>query len=219
MFPAEETRFRLWVVLVAGVVIVVGLAVWQSWPDPAKKQFPLAAEALTTVRTFRYQYAELAGLRPNRESHEIACPSSQHVTIYSASGDFGIYEQVYVDGRYFMLPPDADVWREYTEGDPSLDPGTLCQRLAAGQYTPPFPPYDMFLRRGLPEQGPVKTLEGGRRCQEWKVNVPQMGIVDDSESFCLDLETHLPLVRMTATGRYVFSDYNAEIFIKVPRLP
>ncbi len=219
MFPGSETRFRALVVLVALATIVLGLVVWQFWPDNTQEEFARAAKALATVRSFRYEYADLAGARPNRESREIACPARQHVTI--ASGDGGLWEYIQVDGRSFYNAAHSGGWKEYSnefDMDLGLNPRILCQRIAAGQDTGPFPLYAMLLKRGFATRGEIKQLEGGGQCREWIVQVPIMGIQDDSESFCLDTETYLPVYRLTASGRYSFSAFNAPLTIEVPRV-
>ena len=223
MFPSDEMRFRAGILLVALAVVVIGLAAYQLWPDSAntEEEFTRAAEALKSVRTFRYQYADLAGARPNRESREIICPSRQHVTIASASGDYGTFEYLFVDGRSFHRNQRFSGWREYTEfsSDHNYDPRILCDKLAADETPGPFPPFATLLKRGFATPGEIKQVESGAQCREWTVKVPRMGLADDSESFCLDIGSHLPLWRVTASGRYSYSDFNAPIAIERPFVP
>lgn len=125
-----------------------------------------------------------------------------------------------MEGVSYHRTPRSDGWEEYVSeftSDLGLDPRALCSRIAAGQDTGPFPLYHTLLKRGFPERGELKALEGGE-CREWKVQVPRMGSQDDSESFCLDTKTYLPVYRLTAAGRYSFSAFNEPLTIATPRL-
>jgi hypothetical protein len=221
MFPSSELRFRAGVVLVAVATVIIGLAVWSLWPDPAEKEFARAALALASVRSFRYDYADLGPVRPNRELHEIVCPSRQRLTILSGGGTHGTFEYIHVEGRSFHRTPQSGGWWEYADDTgPSvgLDPRVLCERLTSGKEGNPFPPYSFLLKRGFPERGDIKQVEGGGECREWRVQVPPIGTQDYSESFCLDTKTHLPLYRLTGSGHYSFSAFNEPLSIEAPRV-
>jgi len=132
----------------------------------------------------------------------------------------GDFEYIFVDGRSFHSTPQSGGWKEYISEFPmdlGLDPRPLCDRIAAGQDTGPFPLYNTLLKRGFATRGEIKQVESGAQCCEWTVKVPRMGLADDSESFCLDVTTGLPLYRLTASGRYSFSDFNAPLIIDAPR--
>lgn len=221
MFPSSDLKFRAGIALVAAATTFVGLAVWRLWPEPAEKEFARAAEALKGVQSFRYEYAALGPARPNREKREIACPDRQRVTILSAEGDHGTFEYLHAQGASYHHTPRSDGWKEYASefsSDLGLDPRALCSRIAAGQDTGPFPLYHTLLKRGFPERGAVKQVAGGGECREWKVQVPRMSSQDDSESFCLDTKTYLPVYRLTAAGRYSFSAFNEPLAIAAPRV-
>lgn len=220
MFPPSDFRFRAGIAIVAIATIFVGLAIWRSWPDSTEDEFTRAAHALARVRSFRYEYADLAGARPNREAREIACPSRQRLTIASASGDGGTWEYLFVDGQSFHSTPQSGGWKEYSNEfglELGLNPRILCDKLAGGETPGPFPPFATLLKRGFATRGEIKQVESGAQCREWTVKVPRMGLADDSESFCLDVTTGLPLYRLTASGRYAFSDFNVPLAIEVPR--
>jgi hypothetical protein len=221
MFPSSDLKFRAGIALVAAATLFVGLAIWRLWPEPAEKEFARAAEALKAVHSFRYEYSDLGPARPNRQTREIACPSRQRITIASASGDYGTFDYIYVEGRSFHSTPQTGGWNEYINEIPfdlGLDPRTLCDKIASGQDTGPFPLYRTLLKRGFPERGAIKSVEGGGECREWKVQVPRMSTQDDSESFCLDTKSYLPAYRLTASGRYSFSAFNTPLTIDIPRV-
>ncbi len=220
MFPSSDLRFRAGIALVGIATVFVGLAIWRLWPEPAEKEFARAAEALKAVKSFRYEYADLGVARPNRETREIVCPARQRITIASASGDYGMFDYIHVEGRNFHTNKQTGGWNEYVGEQPlhlGLDPRILCDKIASGQDTGPFPLYHTLLKRGFPERGAIKQVEGGE-CREWKVQVPRMSTQDDSESFCLDTKTYLPVYRLTVSGRYSFSAFNEPLTIEVPRV-
>ena len=221
MFPSSDLKFRAGIALVAAATIFVGLAISRLWPEPAEKEFARAAEALKSVQSFRYEYADLGVARPNREKREVACPNRQRLTIESASGDYGTFDYIHVEGRNFHVSRQTGGWNEYAGEQPlhlGLDPRILCDKIASGQDTGPFPLYHTLLKRGFPERGELKPMESGGECREWKVQVPRMSTQDDSETICIDTKTYLPVYRLTVSGRYSFSAFNERLTIEPPRV-
>lgn len=215
-FEDRERGFRAGIVLAALAVVVIGQTIYQAWSESAGQEFARAARALAEVRSFRYEYADVPGSHVNWESFDIACPDRQR-RVVTRVADGATFEYVRVGDAAYYHTPSSNGWRESDDLTGTMDLGILCEKLAAGAHTGPFPPYAMLLKRGFPVRGKIKPVNG-IECREWNVKVPQMGIVDDSESFCLTLDSYLPVYRVTGSGRYSFSDYNAPIRIKTPRV-
>ncbi len=216
LFEDREREFRAGIVLVALAVLVSGEAMYQAWSESAGQEFARAAQALAEVQSFRYEYADVPGSHVNWESVDIACPDRQR-RVVTRVADGATFQYVRVGDAAYYHTPSSNGWRESDDLSGTMDLGGLCEKLAAGEHAGPFPPYAMLLKRGLPVRGHIKQMNGVE-CREWSVQVPQMGIVDDSESFCLTLDSYLPVYRVTASGRYSFSNYNAAVRIKTPRV-
>lgn len=215
-FEDRERGFRAGIVLAALAVVVMGQAIYQAWSESATQEFARAAKALAEVQSFRYEYADVPGSHVNWESFDIACPDRQRRVVTRVT-DGATFEYVRVGDAAYYHTPSSHGWRESDDLTGAVDLRVLCETPAAGAHAGPFPPYAMLLKRGFPVRGKIKQVNG-IECREWNVKVPEMGVVDDSESFCLTLDSYLPVYRVTASGRYSFSDYNAPIRIKTPRV-
>ncbi len=215
-FEDRERGVRAGIVLVALAVVVSGLAIYRAWSESPGQEFARAARALAEVQSFRYEYADVPGSHVNWESVDIACPDRQR-RVVTRVADGATFECVRVGDAAYYHTPTSNGWRESDDLGGTMDLGVLCEKLAAGEHAGPFPPYAMLLKRGIPVRGEIKQVNGVE-CREWDVRVPRMGTVDDSESFCLTLDSYLPVYRVTASGRYSYSNYNASVRIKTPRV-
>lgn len=215
-FEDRERELRAGIVLMALAVMVSAQAMYQAWSESPGQELARAAKALAEVQSFRYEYADVPGSHVNWESVDIACPDRQR-RVVTRVADGATFQYVRVGDAAYYHTPSSNGWRESDNLIGTADLNNLCEKLAAGEHADPFPPYAMLLKRGFPARGEIKQVNGVE-CREWNVKVPQAGRVDDGESFCLTLDSYLPVYRVTASGRYSFSDYNASIRINTPRV-
>lgn len=206
--------------LLAGVAVVVALAAavyFAVRPDPARREFELAQQAVRQVQSWRHEHAlpSFGGVREGRV-HEVVCPDRQRVTVQfkGTRGDKAVDESseiYFIQGASYQRD-ETGVMRRGRQD--FFNPEPLCLQLARGEDTHPFPPFGKFLKSGIFREGSITTV-GGVKCRQWRVLFPVMQSADNEE-VCIGLDDHLPRYRRNLIDKITYSDYNATFAIYPP---
>lgn len=194
---------RSFTLTMLSVAVLTG-GYWWLCRRNGEADFQRARESLKQVRSFRAQMISGDG---QVSLLEYECPATSRARLPGK-------EEIQIGPEKFYRNANEDDWTR--AGEPVEHPGLVCQRLASGQPTEPFPPLAEMARRGVLVQGSVIRV-GGVRCREWHVQAVQPAGTRQ-ETVCLGLDDFLPLQWKVGGATYTYSDWNKPMEIRPPQM-
>lgn len=206
---------------VGGLFLVLGgLMYWGTRPSEGDREFKLSQQELRKQTSWRYKRVWRNIGSKADETVEVSCPSSQHIVRHAASiyGDQyppTTVEYIQIGRDQYFKPAVDQPWTRPAELIPDISP--VCERIARGEDTTPFPSFTLWRKQGLYQKGERKSLQGGVECQDWIAKAPvQNPRPDDVAEVCLGVEDHLPYHHIWSIGEFEFYDWNVPFTIQPP---
>jgi muconolactone delta-isomerase len=219
----ESSLGRLMGVLGIVVLSLAGLMYWGTRPSEGDLEFKQAQAEMRKATSWRYKRVWRDIGHMATETVEVSCPSSQHIvrqhaSVYGDSYPSVTAEYIQIGHDQYFKPGPNQPWTRPAEPIAEIaDVAPVCDRVARGEDTSPFPAYTLWRKQGLYQKGGRKSLQDGVECQDWIAKVPvQNPRPDEIAEVCLGVVDHLPYHHTWSNGEFEYSDWNAPFTIQAP---
>src|SRR5579872_798730 len=201
--PAGKSGWLLWTFVAIAMVFAVLLLL----PSAGEKHFRRAQQALKGLQSWKVEVRSRSiQFIEQRELHEVSCPDYERTSLWLRMGGPAVQFMTIAD-QHYIYNDRANNWQQLDHNAvlPMLGSGSrsICERIARGEDTEPFPPFGKWLQSSniqIDKVAMMHTRDGD--CQEWKIEqrtakYPRGVVIVDY--VCLNILDDMPLSRKSVS--------------------